>query len=213
MTRLVGPDPDSRNPFAFDKDAAGRTVDMFTNAACTSLADVRTFNAATPSTVGAAIANSRVTLDSAGRLPRMWFPDGVTTLYARLVRGHQVATVVATARNALTNLVAGAAPAVAIGAGLGSSGNGAAVSVANATDFAGTLTITTASTGTAAGVLATLTLASPAGAAVKAVFFPKTAASAALAAYANTSTTVADLRTAATPAASTTYVFDYVIVG
>lgn len=213
MTRLVGPDADSRNPFGFDSEQAGRTVDLFTDAACTSLADVRTFNPATPSTVGSVITGSRVTCDSTGRLPRVWFADGVTTLYARLVRGGQVKAVVVTARSVMSSLVAGQAPAVAIGAGLGTSGNGAAVSVANASDFAGTLTITTASTGTGAGLLATVTLATAAGAAVKALFFPKTAASAALAAFVNTTTGAVELRTAATPAASTTYVFDYVIVG
>lgn len=213
MTRLVGPDSDSRTPFGRDKGLASRTVDLFTDAACTTLADVRTFDPAAPSTVGAAITGSRVTLDATGRMPRFWFPDAVTTLYARIVRGQQVIPVTVTANAVLASLVAGQAPTVAVGAGLGSAGNGAAVSVANATDFAGTLTITTASTGTGAGVLATITLATARGAAVKALFFPKTAASAALAAYANTTTGVADLRTAATPAASTTYVFDYVIVG
>lgn len=213
MTRLVGPDPDSRTPFGRDKSLANRTVDLFTDAACTTPADVRAFDPAAPSTVGAAISGARVTLDVTGRLPRFWFPDAVATLYARVVRGQQVAPVTVTAGLALSNLVAGQAPTVAAGAGLGSSGNGAAVSLANASDLAGTLTITTASTGTAAGVLATITLATARGAAVKALFFPKTAASAALAAYSNTTTGVADLRTAATPAPSTTYVFDYVIVG
>ncbi len=213
MTRLVGPDPDSRTVFGRDKGVAGRTVDLFTDAACTTPADIRVFDAATPNTVGAAISGARVTLDVTGRLPRFWFPDAVTTLYARIVRGQQVLAVTATANQTIGNLVSGQAPTVAIGAGLGSSGNGAAVSLANASDFAGTLSITTASTGTGAGVLATITLATARGAAVKAVFFPKTAASAALAAYANSSTAGADLRTAATPAASTTYVFDYVIVG
>lgn len=213
MTRLVGPDPDFRYPFGRDTGLAGRTVDLFTTAACTALADIRTFNPAAPWTVGAAISGSRVTLDATGRLPLFWFPDGVTTLYARTVRGHRVEAVTATLHGGLSTLTPGQPPAVAIGAGLGTAENGAAVSVANASDFAGTLTITTASTGAAAGVLATLTFTGAFGAAAKAVFFPKTAASAALAAYSNTSTTVADLRTAATPDASTTYVFDYVIVG
>lgn len=213
MTRLVGPDAESRTPFGRDKSMNGRAVDLFTDSACTSAADVRAFDAAAPNTVGAAISGARVTLDTTGRLPRFWFPDGVTTLYGRLVRGQQVAPITVTASASLTGLVAGQAPTAAGGAGLGSAGNGAAVSLANAGDFAGTLTITTASTGTGAGLLATITLATARGAAVKALLTPKNAASAALGAFVNTTTSAVEVRTAATPAASTTYVFDYVIVG
>jgi len=110
-------------------------------------------------------------------------------------------------------LAAGQTPTVAIGAAIGTSGNGAAVSLTNASDLSGTLTITTASSGVASGTLASITFTGAFGGNAKAVFYPKDAASAALATFNGTSTTAASIKTAATPAISTTYTFDYIVIG
>lgn len=83
MARLVFPDEGSRMAYRVQStalvSASGATAVFYTNAAATTLADVRVHDGtAAP---GAALAGSSVTVDAYSRLPLLWGPDGVDTLY------------------------------------------------------------------------------------------------------------------------------------
>ena len=86
MAQLLGPDIARRavtqvvgsNVYEY----SGRSATVYLDDALTQLAPINTFNAGSPTTPGALIANSQVTLSARNsRLPLWWFPDGVDTLY------------------------------------------------------------------------------------------------------------------------------------
>jgi hypothetical protein len=111
-------------------------------------------------------------------------------------------------------LAAGAAvPAVAIGAGVGTAPNGATVSVAGS-DSAGTITITAASTGVAAGILAALTFNTVRGSSARVILTPADVATAALGVpYYGTKTTAGfQVGVTGTPTAGGIYKYDYVVL-
>lgn len=107
---------------------------------------------------------------------------------------------------------AGPSPAIAVGAQLGTAGNGAAVTIAGS-DMAGKITITTASTGAVAGQLAAITFAGTFATDARVMLMPKDAASAALQVFTTSAATAFSVRTGLAPAASTTYTFDYIVIG
>jgi hypothetical protein len=108
--------------------------------------------------------------------------------------------------------VTGYAPTVAAGAQIGT-GGAPAVSITG-TDHAGTVTITTGASGAAAGQLAAVTFAAAFGATPRSVqLTAKDAGAAALQPFVTTAASAFSVRCAATPAANTTYAFDYVVIG
>lgn len=87
MARLVGPDDASRLAYRIrtgDRallDAAGLTTTVYSDAAGTVLADIRTQPG------GATIAGSALTIGADSLIPLFQFPDGVDTVYARVGGG------------------------------------------------------------------------------------------------------------------------------
>ncbi|GAA0494803.1 hypothetical protein Ade02nite_19700 [Paractinoplanes deccanensis] len=107
---------------------------------------------------------------------------------------------------------AGATPTVANGAQIGTGGSpGTAIS---GTDHAGMVTVTTGSSGAAAGQLAAVTFSTAFGATPRAVVItPKDAGGAALQPFVTTAASGFSIRCAGVPVASTTYTFDYIVIG
>lgn len=87
MARMVGPDETTRElrQYVWRQSSfvgyANRDATVFLDKAGTQPADIRVYDPAAPTVVGAAIAGSRVLTDKQAQLPRFWFPDGVVTLY------------------------------------------------------------------------------------------------------------------------------------
>jgi hypothetical protein len=108
--------------------------------------------------------------------------------------------------------VAGATPGIAIGSNIGTAPNGAAVSITGS-DHAGKIAITTATTGVAAGQLAAITFAQTFATDARVVLTAKDAASAALQSFTTSAASAFSVRTGQTPAISTTYTFDYIVIG
>jgi hypothetical protein len=63
------------------KSAAGGTATVYSDSAGTTLADIRYYDPATPSTPGGAVSGSELTIDYYSRYPLFWFPDSVDTVY------------------------------------------------------------------------------------------------------------------------------------
>jgi hypothetical protein len=99
-------------------------------------------------------------------------------------------------------------PSIAAGAGAGTSPT---VALAG-NDHAGKITVTTGTT-PAAGTLATVTFSGVFGNAPYVVLTPKDAATAALQEYNGTATSAFSVKTVGAPAASTTYTWDYIVIG
>lgn len=105
------------------------------------------------------------------------------------------------------------APAVTLGSAIGTSGNGASVTVSG-NDTRGTVSITTASTGVGTGTAVTLTFNGAWGATPVISLTPISAVAAARQPYAQaTSTTQALIGFGVAPAISTTYVYAYQVIG
>jgi hypothetical protein len=105
------------------------------------------------------------------------------------------------------------APGVTLGPAIGTSGNGASVTVSG-NDMRGTVSITTASTGVGTGTAVTLTFASSWGVTPAVSLTPVSAVAAARQAYAQAiSPTQALIGFGVAPAISTTYVFAYQVLG
>jgi len=108
MARVVGPAEGQRTIQILNRYTgqffgyAGRRVTWYTDAGATALADIRAFDPAQPGVVGSAITGSYTTLDTAGRTPAFWFPDGATTLYARVTRGPIISVTASTAAASVT---------------------------------------------------------------------------------------------------------------
>lgn len=100
-------------------------------------------------------------------------------------------------------------PTTAVGA---QQGSGASAATITGFDAAGTISITTGTT-PAAGQLAAVTFAHVFGTTPNVVITPKDAGAAALQPFVTTAASGFSVRCATAPAASTTYAFDYVVVG
>lgn len=92
MARLLGPDTQSRQILRVGREPFVRTaryerVLITTDEAGQTPAAILAYDPQNPDTPGAAIADSRLTLDGISRAPLFWFPDGVTTVYAQLGDG------------------------------------------------------------------------------------------------------------------------------
>jgi len=92
MVRAVGPAESQRTIQLLNPRTpqfvgfANRRITLYTDQAGTQLADIRVFDPAHPTVVGAAVTGSVVTLDRNGRMDPFWFPDGIVTLYGRITR-------------------------------------------------------------------------------------------------------------------------------
>jgi hypothetical protein len=101
MARLLGPDGPTRIALRFERASrqvsglAGKTLTVYSDQACTTLADVLAYQPGSPAVPGAAIAGSVIRAGVDSVLPLFWFPDGeVDTVWARTHDG-QVLTLVA----------------------------------------------------------------------------------------------------------------------
>lgn len=83
MARLLGPDPSTQ---AVGRQYVNRFVTIYTDEAATSLAGIAAYDPNAPTIPGSVIADSTVRVDSRGRIPLFWFPDGVTQLYGQVSR-------------------------------------------------------------------------------------------------------------------------------
>lgn len=84
--RLLGPDLARRTVTqvvgSSVYDFSGRVATVYLDEALTQLAPIAAYNAGTPTTPGATIANSQITLSARNsRLPLFFFPEGVDTLW------------------------------------------------------------------------------------------------------------------------------------
>lgn len=86
MSRLLGPDQSSRVVLTAKRSYAGRNMVICLDEGGTQPADVRVYDPTDPSTIGPAIAGSKVVLDSQSRVPRFWFPDNVDVVYGVVSR-------------------------------------------------------------------------------------------------------------------------------
>ncbi len=94
MAELLGPDATSRTvDLGGGKNAHGRAATVYSNAAGSTLAAILTYDGT--ETPGAAISGSVVTVGAGSLLPLFWFPDGVDTLYYRVVGMSGVKTIYA----------------------------------------------------------------------------------------------------------------------
>lgn len=102
MARLIGPEESSRPVYTLVggtyRSAAGLTATIYADQAATTLADILTQPG------GAPISGSTLTVDSTSRLPRIQYPDGVTTVYATVAGGPVVAMPADTSVDALTTV-------------------------------------------------------------------------------------------------------------
>lgn len=120
VARLIGPDMGSRAVFLPNgRPAPGKTGVVYADQAGTVTADIAAYQPGNPTVPGAAIPGSIVTVDSAGLLPLVWFPDGVDRLYVS-VNGGPVVPIDADYNARLDSLAAkvgvgGTAPARASG--------------------------------------------------------------------------------------------------
>lgn len=88
MARRLGPDENSRLAYHISgtqiRHDVGGAVTVYVDAACTTLADIATYDPANPTTPGSAITGSVVYVDSSSKLPLFWFPvDGTDTLWVQ----------------------------------------------------------------------------------------------------------------------------------
>lgn len=95
MARTLGPDPSTKTVIQYTRDFTlqaypGRNITFYTDEALTAPADVAAYQPGSPSTPGAALPGSRVTLDEHSQIPNVWFPDGVTVLWGKVHRGPTV---------------------------------------------------------------------------------------------------------------------------
>lgn len=112
-----------------------------------------------------------------------------------------------------TGAGAGTSPYIETGVAVGTGGSPAATTPGSSKDHAGTIQVVTGSSGQTTGVLATLYYTASFSTNAKAVLTPKNAAAAGLRVYIPASTTTITLTALDTPAASTTYTWDYIVVG
>lgn len=112
-----------------------------------------------------------------------------------------------------TGAGAGTAPYVELGAAAGTGGSPAATTPGASKDHAGTIQIVTGSSGYSTGTLATLYYTASFSSNTKVVLTPKNAAAAGLRVYVPASSSTLVLTTIDAPAASTTYAWDYIVIG
>ncbi len=75
MARILGPDNGSAYVFQpSGAPAAGRTATVYSDAACTTLADIAAYQPDLPGTPGTVLGTAQVTTDANGRLT-FWWPD------------------------------------------------------------------------------------------------------------------------------------------
>lgn len=68
--------------------AGSRQMTVYSDAACTQLADIAAFQTGSPTVPGSVITGSKVTLTRTGDVPKFWFPaDGTDTLWGVVARG------------------------------------------------------------------------------------------------------------------------------
>ncbi|WP_250029798.1 glycosyl hydrolase family 28-related protein [Paractinoplanes maris] len=105
MARLIGPDESERSVYRTDGTARAQGMYgvVYADPGGTQLADILALN-------GAAIANSRLTVDDYSKLPLFQFPDGADTVYVR-VNGGPLVPLTAGTDNRLDALAADAGAA------------------------------------------------------------------------------------------------------
>lgn len=108
---------------------------------------------------------------------------------------------------------AGTAPYIELGAAAGTGGSPAATTPGSSKDHAGTIQIVTGSSGHATGLLATMYFTASFSSNAKVVLTPKNIASAGLRVFVPANSGAIELRTIDAPSASTTYAWDYVVIG
>lgn len=92
MARLLGPDAGTRLALRVisgqpTMGMPGKLVKVYSDEACTTLADIAEYVPETPQTPGPAVAGSELRITRESLVPVFWFPDGVTTLWARSREG------------------------------------------------------------------------------------------------------------------------------
>lgn len=119
MARLLGPDPASRAAWRMVggvfKSAVGAVVTVYADVQGSTLADIRGFDPANPTVVGAAIPGSRLAVASDSMYPPFWFPDGIDTVYVSADGGElqEINAAVDARLDALTTAIGGAVTSVA----------------------------------------------------------------------------------------------------
>lgn len=91
MARLLGPDPSMRTVWRVVngecRSAPGASAVVYADAQGSIPADIRSYDPLNPTTVGAAIAGSTVTVAFDSTVPLFWFPDGVDTVWVSVTGG------------------------------------------------------------------------------------------------------------------------------
>lgn len=111
MARMLGPDLSTRRVTQLARGSvhefSGRTATFYLDEDARHVADVAVFDPDNPSVPGLPVPGSRLRLDAGSNLPKVWFPDGVDTLYV-VVNGMSGVWQVAAIPAAVSGLSGGA---------------------------------------------------------------------------------------------------------
>lgn len=111
MARMLGPDPATRRVIQVAggtmHEFSGRRATFYLDEDARHVADVAVFDPDNPSVPGLPVPGSRLRLDAGSNLPKVWFPDGVDTLYV-VVNGMSGVWQVAAIPAAVSGLSGGA---------------------------------------------------------------------------------------------------------
>ena len=95
VSRLLGPDPSTRRAWRQTRgrqveSLADKTLTVFTDEVCMTLASIALFQPGNPTTPGPAIWASQVRIDRESLIPLFWFPEGFDTLWAKTSDGQKL---------------------------------------------------------------------------------------------------------------------------